>query len=89
MRLQFIDDCRHWWKLNSNQVAAFWALLGGVIVAMWPVAQWALNEILPRDPLWRIPFAAATVAVTFGSFLYARLRSQPKLAPPKAAKEPR
>ena len=26
--MKLIDDCRHWWKLNSNQVAAFWALLG-------------------------------------------------------------
>ena len=67
-----------WWKLHSAQVMAFWALLGGVIVAMWPVAHWALDQVLPDEPLWRIPFAVLVSAATFGSFLYARMRPQRK-----------
>ena len=82
--MRFTDEIHSWWKLRSAQVMAFWAVLGGVIVAMWPVAQWALNEVLPRDPLYRIPFALAVAGVTFGSFLYARLRKQPKLEKPDA-----
>jgi hypothetical protein len=65
-------------KLNSVQVMAFWSALGGIIVAMWPVAQWAITELLPHGPL-RIAFAVMVSAVTFGSYVYARCRPQPKL----------
>ncbi|MGX7895450.1 hypothetical protein [Tsuneonella sp. HG222] len=70
---------KDWLKCNSVQVMAVWSVLGGIIVAMWPVAHWALDEVLPDDPLWRIPFAVVVSAVTFGSYFYARLRPQPKL----------
>lgn len=66
-------------RLNSVQVMAFWSALGGIIVAMWPVASWAINELLPHGPL-RIAFAVIVSGVTFGSYVYARLRVQPKLA---------
>lgn len=80
MKIQLIDECKAlWWRLASVRVMAFWGVLGAVIVQMWPVAQWALNEILPHNPLWRIPFAALTMGLTFGSMLFARLKSQPKL----------
>lgn len=67
-----------WWKLHSVQIMAFWAALGGVIVAMWPVAHYLLDKIIPDGP-WRIGMAALVSAVTFGSMLYARTRPQPKL----------
>lgn len=76
MKLNLTEDWRVWWKLNSAQVMAFWAALGGIIVMAWPVAQWALDSVLPHNPLWRIPFALGTAAVTFGSFFYARFRKQ-------------
>jgi hypothetical protein len=85
----FVNECRAWWRLGSIWTMGFWAALGSVIVAIWPVAHWAFDTILPRYPLWRIPFAAATFAVTFGSMFYARMKAQPrlqaKLAPPPAA----
>lgn len=81
---KFITECRQWYKLWSVRTMAFWALLGGVMIQAWPVVQWALNEALPHDPLWRIPFAILTAAVTFGSFLAARLLAQPKLEKPSA-----
>jgi hypothetical protein len=79
MKFELIEDCRQWWRLGSVWTMGLWAVLGGVIVQIWPVAQWALNEVLPHDPLWRIPFAVLTVSVTFGSMLFARLKMQPKL----------
>jgi hypothetical protein len=75
-----IGDWRHWWKLNSNQVAAFWAALGGIIVAGAPVFLWWLNMLLTPLPFWqRALVGGAVSAVTFGSYVYARVRPQPRL----------
>lgn len=76
--MKLIDNARHWWKLNSLQVAAFWSVLGGAIIAAWPVAKWYLDEMLPDGP-WRIAVGGIVSGVTLASFLYARLRAQPKL----------
>lgn len=69
-----VKKAREWWKLASVKAMAFWSALGGVIVMMWPVAQWGFNQILPDNIWWRSLFAIATVAVTFSSMLYARLK---------------
>lgn len=73
-----IAECRLWWRFASTWAMAFWAALGGIIVAMWPVASWYLNQIIPDGPL-RVALGGLVTAVTFGSMLFARLRKQPKL----------
>jgi hypothetical protein len=79
VKLDLIDEARTWWKLNSIQVGAFWALLGGVIVTIWPVASWGLNMVLGGAPLWVRALAGSSVTiVTGGSYIYARLRAQAK-----------
>lgn len=75
-----VEEARLWWRLNVLQVGAFWAVLGGVIVACWPVAGWFLTVVLAPAPWWiRSLVGLATTAITMGSFLYARLRPQPNL----------
>lgn len=76
--MNLIANARQWWRLNSIQIAAFWSVVGGAIIAAWPVAKWYLDEMLPEGP-WRVAVGGAVSAVTLGSFLYARLRPQPKL----------
>ena len=80
MKIELVD---HWWTILRRSSVAWaasaWGGIGALIVMIWPVAQWAFDQVLPRDPLWRIPFALATLAVTAGSMLFARAVKQPKL----------
>ncbi len=76
--MKLINDAHNWWRFTSTRVAAFWALLGGAIIAAWPVIQWYLSDILPDGP-WRVVLGAAAAFVTFSSFVAARVIQQPEL----------
>ena len=80
MNLNLVE---HWGTVLRRSAVTwaigFWGAVGSVIIMVWPVAQWAFDEVLPENPLWRVPFALATFAVTVGSVVFARLKRQPKL----------
>jgi hypothetical protein len=79
VKIEIVDQ---WWLAlrtsASAWVISFWGGVGALIVAIWPVAQWVIDQILPRDPLWRIPFALLTLVITSGSMLFARVVRQRK-----------
>lgn len=83
--MKLTDGWRHWWKLNSAQVMAFWSILGGVVIAAWPVMHWFLDTVIPDEGPWRWAMALGVAAVTFSSFFVARFRQQPKLQEAKDA----
>lgn len=87
MKIRFVD---HPLTVIRGAAVAWaiwaWSGVGAGIVLIWPVAQWVLDQILPENPLWRIPFALATLAITAGSMLFARAVKQEKLAKKLEAK---
>jgi hypothetical protein len=88
MKIELVD---HWWTVLRRSAVSWaagaWGGVGALIIMIWPVAQWAFDQILPDNPLWRVPFALAVLAITAGSMLFARAVKQPKLAEKLAEKE--
>lgn len=74
--MKFIENCSHWWKLWSIQLAALFGVLAAAIVAS-PSLVLGLIALVPER--WRWLAAIITGMAAFILPTLARLVQQPKL----------
>jgi hypothetical protein len=65
-----------WYKWWSVRLAVMAGIVSSSIIAAWPIAAYALDEIIPRG--WpRFVLALVTFLIVTGLPIYARLTAQP------------
>lgn len=82
MKIEFIEECREWWKLWSVRLAAIAGIIAAVLSASPGLLTWLVNEFFPDGPL-RVVVSAGIGIVVFVIPTLARLMQQPKLKEPK------
>jgi hypothetical protein len=77
VKIELINECRHWWRLASVQLAAVAATIAGVLTANPGMLQWLVGQ-MPDGP-WRTVASVGVAVVVFIIPTLARLVQQPKL----------
>jgi hypothetical protein len=76
MKIQLIDDCRHWWRMASVQLALLAGLGAGIITADPDLVKQAI-ALVPEP--WRPLASLLAGVVVAGIPILARMTKQPKL----------